>query len=305
MKILVTGSHGLVGSALAKVLKRDGHQVFALVRRPPRSDSEFEWYPDDGELPLGQLEGLEAVVHLAGESIAQGRWTAEKKQRIRDSRVMGTELLSKSLAQLNQPPKILINASAIGYYGDRGDEILTEESTPGTDFLAQVCVDWERATEPAVAQGVRVVNLRIGIILSSDGGALRKMLTPFKLGLGGRLGNGKQYMSWVVLDDVIATIKLALANDATRGPINLVAPNPVTNAEFTKTLGKALSRPTLLPTPAFAVKLAFGDMADALLLSSQRVEPARLKGLEYQFQYATLDQALRYVLTKKAQHGRH
>ena len=298
MKILVSGSHGLVGSALMDSLKGDGHELFALVRRAARSDAEVEWYPERESLALARLEGMERVIHLAGESIASGRWTEEKKQRIRDSRVKGTTLLSEALANLSHPPRAFLCASAIGFYGDRGDEILTEESAPGNDFLAEVCVEWEQATAPAAEKGIRVVNLRFGIILSADGGALAKMLPPFRMGAGGRVGSGKQYMSWIALDDVVAAIKFALANDVFHGPVNVVAPNPVTNAEFTKALGKALSRPTLLPVPEFAARLAFGEMADALLLSSQRVKPRRLEDAGYPFQYSDLERALRHVLNQ-------
>ncbi len=298
MKILISGSHGLVGSALMDSLKGDGHELFALVRRAPRSDAEVEWRPERGSLALARLEGMETVIHLAGESIASGRWTEEKKQRIRDSRVKGTTLLSEALANLSHPPRAFLCASAIGFYGDRGDEILTEESAPGNDFLAEVCVEWEQATAPAAEKGIRVVNLRFGIILSADGGALAKMLPPFRMGAGGRVGSGKQYMSWIALDDVVAAIKFALANDFFHGPVNVVAPNPVTNAEFTKALGKALSRPTLFPVPEFAARLAFGEMADALLLSSQRVKPRRLEDAGYPFQYSDLERALRHVLNQ-------
>ncbi len=298
MKILVSGSHGLVGSALMDSLKGDGHELFALVRRAPRSDAEVEWYPERESLALARLEGMERVIHLAGESIASGRWTEKKKQRIRDSRVKGTTLLSEALANLSHPPRAFLCASAIGFYGDRGDEILTEESAPGNDFLAEVCVEWEQATAPAAEKGIRVVNLRFGIILSADGGALAKMLPPFRMGAGGRVGSGKQYMSWIALDDVVAAIKFALANDVFHGPVNVVAPNPVTNAEFTKALGKALSRPTLFPVPEFAARLAFGEMADALLLSSQRVKPRRLEDAGYPFQYSDLERALRHVLNQ-------
>jgi uncharacterized protein (TIGR01777 family) len=298
MKILISGSHGLVGSALMNSLKGDGHDVFALVRRAPHDDAEVEWYPERGSLALARLEGMDAVVHLAGESIAEGRWTDERKRSIRESRVKGTTVLSEALANLKHPPQTLLCASAIGYYGDRGDEVLTEESEPGKDFLGNVCIEWERATESAKEKGIRVVNFRFGIILSAEGGALAKMLPPFRMGAGGRIGSGKQWMSWIALDDVVGVIKSALTNDALRGPVNVVAPNPVTNAEFTKTLGRVLSRPTIFPIPAFGVRLAFGEMADALLLSSQRVEPARLTKVGYQFQYHELEGALRHVLSE-------
>ena len=298
MKILNSGSHGLVGSALTNSLKVDGHDVFALVRRAPDDDTEVEWYPERGSLALARLEGMDAVVHLAGESIAEGRWTNERKRSIRESRVKGTTVLSEALANLKHLPQTLLCASAIGYYGDRGDEVLAEQSAPGNDFLANVCIEWERATESAREKGIRVVNLRFGIISSVAGGALAKMLPPFRMGAGGRIGSGKQWMSWIALDDVVGVIKFALTSDALRGPVNVVAPNPVTNAEFTKTLGKVLSRPTIFPIPAFGVRLAFGEMADALLLSSQRVVPARLRDWDYSFKYLQLGGAIRDILNK-------
>ena len=296
MRILVSGSHGLVGSALMKALTADGHEIFRLVRHAPDSGSEIEWSPDRYSIAISRIEGFDAVYHLAGESIASGRWNDEKKRKIRESRTKGTKLLADALANLAQPPKTLISASAIGYYGNRGDELLTENSPPGSDFLAGVCVEWEKATDHARGKGVRIVNTRFGIILDKDGGALAKMLPPFRMGIGGRIGDGKQWMSWIALDDVIGALQFVLANESMNGPVNFVAPNPVTNAEFTKALGKALSRPTLFPIPAFGVRLAFGEMADALLLSSQRVEPKRLKSSGYEFKHSQLDEALRVVL---------
>ena len=296
MRILISGSHGLVGEALIKALETEGHEIYRLVRHAPNSESEIEWSPDRYSIAISRIEGFDAVYHLAGESIASGRWTDEKKKKIRESRTRGTKLLSDALANLAQPPKTLISASAIGYYGDRGDELLTETSPPGKDFLADVCVEWEQATDHAKEKGVRVVNTRFGIILDKEGGALAKMLPPFRMGIGGRIGDGKQWMSWIALDDVIGALQFALTNDGLSGPVNFVAPNPVTNAEFTKGLGRALSRPTFFPIPAFGVRLAFGEMADALLLSSQRVAPERLKANGYQFQHSTLESALRHVL---------
>jgi len=296
MRLLLSGSHGLVGKALVTRLEADSHEIFRLVRHAPSSESEIEWSPDRYSIALARLEGFDAVIHLAGESIAEGRWNEEKKKRIRQSRVKGTKLLADAMANLSRPPKTLISASAVGYYGNRGDEPLTETSAPGNDFLSQVCVEWEKATELAAAKGIRVVNTRFGIILDARGGALAKMLPPFRMGIGGKIGSGKQWMSWIALDDVVGAIKFALTNEVLSGPINFVAPNPVTNAEFTKTLGKTLSRPTLFPIPAFGIRLVFGEMADALLLSSQRVEPARLKQANYQFSYSELKQALSHVL---------
>ena len=297
MKILIGGSHGLVGTALIRSLESEGHEVFRLVRYGPHSDAEIEWSPDRYSIALALIEGFDAVVNLAGESIAAGRWTEEKKRRIRESRVKGTKLLGDVLANLTKPPRTFICASAIGYYGNRGDELLTETSAPGDDFLAEVCVEWEKATALATEKGIRVVNARFGVILDAKGGALAKMLPPFRMGVGGRVGSGKQWMSWIALDDVVGALKFALVNETLSGPVNFVAPNPVTNAEFTKTLGKVLSRPTLFPIPAFGVRVMFGEMADALLLSSQNVEPACLKAARFQFHYSNLENALRNVLS--------
>jgi len=297
MKILVTGSTGLVGSALVPSLKAQGHEVIRLVRSTPTA-GEVYWNPEKGTLKAEQIEGVDAVVHLAGESIAEGRWTEEKKKRIRESRVQGTTLLSETLARLERKPRVLVSASAVGFYGSRGDESLNEQSASGDDFLAEVCRQWELSTQAAAQSGVRVVNLRFGVILSREGGALAKMLTPYKLGLGGKLGSGEQYMSWIALDDAVGAIVHALENDSVRGPVNVVAPSPATNYEFTKALGHALSRPTIFPLPAFAARLMFGEMADATLLASQRVEPTRLKETGFIFKYPELEGALRHVLEK-------
>lgn len=297
MKILLSGSHGLVGTALTKSLEADGHEVRPLVRYATGYGShDIEWSPERYSIAMSRIEGFEAIIHLAGESIAEGRWTDERKQLIRESRVKGTRLISESIVTLKDPPKTLLSASAIGYYGNRGDELLTEESAPGDDFLADVCVEWEEATREAREKGIRTANLRFGIILDQKGGALAKMLPPFRMGVGGRIGDGKQWMSWIALDDVVGAIKFVLTKQSLAGPINFVAPNPVRNAQFTKTLGRVISRPTIFPIPAFGVRLAFGEMADALLLASQRVEPARLKEGGYPFQYPQLEAALRHVL---------
>ena len=298
MKILISGSHGLVGTALIKSLETDGHEIFRLVRHYPNSEAEIEWSPDRYSIALAMIEGFDAVVNLAGESIAEGRWTDEKKRRIRESRVKGTKLLGDALANLTKRPKTFICASAIGYYGNRGDELLTESSAPGDDFLAAVCVEWEKASALATEKGIRVVNARFGVILDAKGGALAKMLPPFRMGIGGKIGSGKQWMSWIALDDVVGALNFALTNETLKGPVNFVAPNPVRNAEFTKTLGKVLSRPTLFPIPAFGVRLLFGEMGEALLLGGQCVEPERLKSSGYQFQYSQLQTALSHALQK-------
>src|SRR3989338_4623676 len=298
MKVLVTGSTGLVGSALVPFLASGGHEVVRLVRgRLKPGVVEVPWDPQAGTIEAAKLEGLDAVVHLAGERIT-GRWTAAKKARIRSSRVQGTRLLAETLARLGRPPPTLVCASAIGYYGHRGDELLREESPPGAGFLAEVCREWEAAARPAAEKGIRVVQLRIGVVLSAAGGALALMLTPFKLGLGGRVGTGQQYMSWIALDDLAGIIQHALANESLRGPVNAVAPRAITNREFTKTLGRVLGRPTIFPMPAFAARLAFGQMADELLLASARVEPTRLIASGYKFRTPELEAALRHLLGK-------
>jgi len=298
MKILIGGSHGLVGTALIKSLEAQGHEIFRLVRHAPNSKTEVEWSPDRYSIALARIEGFDAVINLAGESIAEGRWTDDKKRRIRESRVKGTKLLGDALANLTVPPKIFVCASAIGYYGNRGDELLTETSAPGDNFLAKVCSEWEEATALATEKGIRVVNARFGVILDTNGGALKSMLPPFRMGVGGRIGSGRQWMSWIALDDVIGGIQFALANDSIKGPVNFIAPVPVTNAEFTKTLGKVLSRPTVLPIPAFAIKLLFGEMGEALLLGGQRVAPERLLAEGFEFSYPQLETALGHILEK-------
>lgn len=296
MNILVSGASGLVGTALVRSLSANGHRIFKLVRKKADTGKgEIQWNPEAGEIDAASLEGVDAVVHLAGENIA-GRWSKAKKDAIRESRIKGTTLLAKALAGLKRKPKVLVCASAIGFYGDRGDEILDENAAAGTGFLADVCKEWESATRPAAEAGIRVVNARIGVVLASGGGALSKMLTPFKLCVGGVMGSGKQYWSWVALDDVVGAMEHALNNEDVRGPVNLVAPESATNREFTKTLGKVLSRPTIFPMPGFVARIALGEMADALLLSSARVEPKKLKESGYRFRFPQLEGALRHVL---------
>ena len=299
MKILISGASGLVGAKLVPALTSQGHQVVRLVRDKAKAhgDAAF-WDPKGGFLDPAALAGAEAAINLAGESIASGRWNADRKRAIRESRVDATTTIAKAFAALDPKPRVLINASAIGYYGSRGDEWLDESSSSGSgDFLSGVCRDWEAATAPATKAGIRVVLSRFGVILSKRGGALATMLTPFKLGLGGRIGDGRQYMSWIAIDDVIGAILHSLGTENLAGPVNTVAPNPVTNAEFTKTLGKVISRPTLFPMPAFAAKLVFGEMGEELLLGGQRVRPAKLLESGYTFKYPELETALRHVLS--------
>jgi uncharacterized protein (TIGR01777 family) len=289
MKIAVTGSTGLVGSALLPFLTAAGHSVVGL-RRPGH------WDPDKGTIDTSVFDGVDAVVHLAGESIASGRWTAARKSRIRDSRVKGTKLISETIARLERPPQVLVSASAIGYYGDRGSEVLREDSAPGSGFLPDVCRQWEASTDPATRKGIRVVHLRTGLVLSSAGGALARMLLPFKMGVGGKIGSGEQYWSWISLDDLCAAILHCIQAIGLHGPVNIVSPSPVTNLQFTRTLGRVLSRPTIFPMPAFAARLALGEMADPLLLASARVEPAKLAASRFVFKHKDLEPALRHLL---------
>jgi uncharacterized protein (TIGR01777 family) len=295
--VLVTGASGLVGQALLPRLEAAGYRTRAM-RRGRCAGSDIGWSPETGVADKSQLEGAGAVVHLAGENIAVGRWNAAKKQRIRDSRVLGTQRLCESLASLKSPPRTLVCASATGFYGDRGVEQLTEASAAGSGFLSDVCVEWEQAARPAVERGIRVVHLRIGVVLTPAGGALQKMLLPFKLGVGGVVGSGNQYWSWVSLDDVVGAIAHCLSHDEISGPVNAVAPNPVTNREFTKALGKALHRPTIFPMPAFAARLALGEMSDALLMASTRAFPTKLAASGYQFRHADLSSAFHDMLGK-------
>jgi uncharacterized protein len=298
MRILLTGSSGLIGHALLTSLAADGHTVVRLMRsHAPAPGRQISWDPDKGIINADDLEDFDAVVHLAGESIV-GRWTPKKKARILESRVKGTRLLSEALVHLRMRPMVLVSASAIGYYGDRGDREIDEESPAGSMFLSEVTKAWEAATAPAAHSGIRVINLRIGFVLSKAGGGLAAMLLPFKFGVGGRVGSGRQYLSWIAIDDVVGAISHAILSDALRGPVNLVAPNPVTNREFTKILGRVLRRPTIFPLPAFAARMVLGEMADELLLASTRVVPARLIATGYEFRFPQLEGALRHVLGK-------
>lgn len=300
MKIAVTGSSGLIGSALVPELVGAGHEILRFVRHGSlRRTGTALWDPTLGMIDASALEGLDAVIHLAGENIGAGRWSAAKKARIYASRVDGTRLLATAIAGLQRPPRTLVAASAIGYYGHREDDIVDEDSAPGAGFLANVVREWEAATQSAAQRGVRVVNMRFGMVLSSEGGALASMIPAFRFMLGGPMGSGEQYISWVAIDDAVGSVLHVLQHNELSGPVNAVAPTPVTNAEFSATLGRVLSRPAALPLPAFAVKLLFGEMGEELLLSSTRVEPHRLKESGYAFRFPALEAALRHLL------GRH
>lgn len=293
MKVVVSGSTGLIGSALTKSLHRRGDEVVPLVRRRVSpGEHALAWDPERGTIDRAGLEAADAVIHLAGENVF-GRWSPAKKQRIYDSRVKGTRLVSDTLAGLSRPPATLLAASAIGYYGDRGDEAVTEESPPGEDFLAHVSRDWEAATAAAMRAGIRVVNMRIGVVLTTTGGALATMLPAFRLGLGGPVGSGNQYLSWIVLDDILNAILHLLDHDGVRGPVNMTAPTPITNREFAKTLGKVLGRPAVVTVPAFALRMAFGTEGAAMLQRGQRVLPKRLLASGFSFHYAEIEPALR------------
>jgi uncharacterized protein len=298
MRILITGASGLIGKALRPSLEPKGYELILASRREPKDPQHVQWNPDTGfaEPDLSRLEGLDAVIHLAGENVSGLRWTEEKKKAIRDSRVFGTRSLIETFDKLKAKPKAFISGSAIGFYGDRGDEVMTESSAPGKTYLSEVCKEWEAESRRAEDMGIRTVLLRTGIVLSKDGGALATMMTPFKLGVGGVVGSGKQWMSWISLDDVVGIINFALENESVRGAVNVVAPNPVTNEEFTKTLGSVLYRPTFLPLPEFAVHMVFGEMGDALLLDSTRVIPKRLQDNGYEFRFTDLKPALEHAV---------
>ncbi|MGE3181265.1 MAG: TIGR01777 family oxidoreductase [Phycisphaerae bacterium] len=297
--VAITGSTGLVGTALKRKLRADGFAVRGISRSAkPDDSSTILWKPREKVIEADKLEGVDAVVHLAGESIAEGRWTDEKKERIRVSRVLGTTFLCEALANLRQKPRVLVSASAVGYYGDRGVEALDESSAPGKGFLADVAQQWEDATKAAKEAGIRVVILRFGVVLSPDGGALAKLLPIFKAGGGGVVGNGKQYMSWVGLHDLVRVIEFAIENDSVSGVLNAVSPNPVPNREFVKTLADVLNRPAIFPAPAFAIKLAFGEMGKETILASTRVLPRELEKAGFSFSYPNLEPALRHELEK-------
>jgi hypothetical protein len=294
--VLVTGSHGMIGTALMARLRARGDRVVRLVRGEPDGADDVRWDPPSGTIDAAKLEGVEAVVHLAGAGIGDKKWTEARKRLVLDSRTEPTGLLARTLAALDGKPRVLVSSSAIGYYGDRGDEILREDSGPGDDFGARVCREWEAATAPAEEAGIRVVKTRTGLVLTPRGGFLKRLLLPFKLGIGGRLGSGRQYMSWITLDDDLDAILHAIATESLAGAVNLTAPNPVTNEEFTKTLGAVVRRPTVLPTPMAALKLVYGGELVDTLLGSQRVASDKLRQSGFEFAHPELDGALRAVL---------
>jgi uncharacterized protein len=296
MRVFISGASGLIGRALTPALAADGQQAVPLVRRAPRP-GEVQWNPAE-PLDPDKLAGCDALVNLAGKNIA-GRWTEKFKQEVRDSRVLGTQTLARAATEAYRRtggPRVFLSASAIGYYGNRGDDLLTEESSPGSGYLADVTQQWEAATNSARAAGLRVVNLRIGVVLAREGGALPSMLLPFRLGLGGRIGSGQQFWSWISIDDVVGVILFALQSESLRGPVNVVSPEPARNAEFVRALGEELHRPTIFPLPAFVVHTLFGEMGDTALLGSARLEPAKLKAAGYQFRHPRLKDALRAAL---------
>jgi uncharacterized protein (TIGR01777 family) len=293
-RVLISGASGLLGSALVPTLQARGFSVTRLVRGTPTNEDQIHWVPSRTIDPAS-VSGFDAIIHLAGESVAS-RWTAARKTQIRESRVTSTRYLAQALAKAAKRPRVLITASAIGYYGNRSDEVLNEKSSPGQGFLADVCREWEAANQPATDAGIQTVQIRTGVVLSAKGGALKKMLPPFRMGVGGNLGSGRQWMSWIHIQDWLGAVHHILKNDLVQGPVNLVAPRPVTNAEFTKTLASELSRPAIFPMPVFAARLLFGEMAEEVLLGGQRVEPARLVTSGYPFQYSDLSKALQNCL---------
>jgi uncharacterized protein len=296
MKVLITGASGLIGTALQKSFGEKGYEMLLAGRGKPEKPNEIQWDVENGFAEPERLEGLDAVIHLAGETVSGLRWTDEKKKAIHDSRVFGTRNVVETISELTDRPKLLISASGMDFYGDRGDEIMTESSKAGDTFLADVCKDWEAEARRAEDAGVRTVLLRSGMVLSKDGGALATMLTPFKFGVGGVVGSGKQWMSWISLDDLVRVVNFVMENENIRGAVNNASPNPVTNEEFTKTLGEVLYRPTILPLPEFAVNFVLGEMGDALLLDSRRIAPKRLLDAGFEFKYPDLKEAIEHAV---------
>lgn len=296
MKIAISGASGLVGSALSEMLSSSGHKVYRLSRSRSDAPGSIYWNLETEEIDVEKLDGLDAVVHLAGESIASGRWNEAVKKRIWDSRIKGTNLLAEALCKVKNPPKVLVSASAMGYYGEHGDAWVTEETPGDESFLSRLCQEWEAAAHKVEACGIRVVCVRIGLVVSKEGGALKNMLLPFKLGLGGSVGSGRQYISWIMLEDLVRIFEFSIENEMLHGAINGVSPNPVTNREWTKALGKAVGRPTIFPVPSFVVKTILGEMGEALLLSSVRIKPQRLLDANFQFQHVDVEKALKAEL---------
>jgi uncharacterized protein (TIGR01777 family) len=304
MKLVVSGATGFIGKTLVPFITASGHQVMRLVRAEP-GEGDTRWNPLTREIDVGALEGIDGVVHLAGENLGARRWTAAKKDRIKSSRVEGTRFLCNALAATSRPPKVLVCASAIGFYGDRGNEILDEASGSGKGFLAEVAREWEEATEPCTSRGIRVVNLRIGIVLSPAGGVLARLLPVFRSRAAGIIGSGKQYVSWIAMDDLLRVVLHALEDESLAGPLNTVAPHPVTNEELIKTLGRVLGRPSMVRVPAFALKLALGEAAEETVLASTRVVPKRLLDGGFLFRYPRLESALRHILGQNCEVERH
>lgn len=302
MRILITGGSGLIGKSLSSYFQDKGYRLFWLTRKG-EGDSQIHWDPEKGILEPAALEGFSAIIHLAGENIASQRWTVEQKRKIRESRLNGTSLLVNAIQKLKSPPSTFISASATGYYGSRGEEILTEESQKGKGFLADLCQEWEAATEPLRGKGIRVIHTRFGLVLSREGGALQKMLLPFQLGLGGPVGNGRQYWSWISLPDLVSAIDFLMEHHDLSGPFNLVSPQPVTNREFAKILGESIRRPAFLSLPAAAAKIVLGEMAEALLLCSARVLPQKLMQNRFEFQHRTLREAFASMITPRVAPG--
>jgi uncharacterized protein (TIGR01777 family) len=299
MKILIAGSSGMVGKALQRVLKAEGHTVFPLIRPPQiAGEGQVAWDPQNGGMDLGAAAGADAAVNLAGANIGARRWSESRKELLRTSRIDSTRSLVEGLGKLEPRPRVLVSASAVGYYGNRGDDPLDEDSTAGDGFLARLCVDWEAEARRAEGLGIRTVVLRLGVVLSGRGGALAQMLGPFRMGVGGRLGSGKQWMTWISLADVVRMMKEAIESEQWRGVYNAVAPEPVTNQEFTKALGHVLHRPTIFPVPVFALRTIFGEMADEMLLASQRTRSKRLAETGYQYSNPELEPALRQAITQ-------